>query len=244
MQAPAGTLHHDHDAPQDRCADCGTQLADEINYSEQACARVCLGCHQRSGKKGRRRNPRHSEKQHTKQREPHSEAPESGTPESKVSGEHPSSFIASCSPHPSSLVPRPSSLVSPLDEGPEVEWLLAEHAAGRIQPLPVDLPLLPDHLSPVAEEVARFYACVRGLRLWAGDDRPVPLACGWLAAKLDIPKKTAWRARKALVDAGVLEPADPLPGRGKRGTAVYSPGKGAGEHSKPGRVIELRRAAG
>ena len=141
---------------------------------------------------------------------------------------------------PSALVPRPSSIVSSPDrdtspnftngrgpgsvEGPEVEWLLTEHAAGRLEPVPVGLPQLPPSRSPVVPRVADFYRLVRGLRLRVDDDRPVPFACGWVADKLGVPKLTVRRARSALVEAGVLVSNGSLPGRGGRGTELFEPG--------------------
>lgn len=110
----------------------------------------------------------------------------------------------------------------------EVEWLLAEFEADRIEPVPVAL-VLPPGLSPVAARVARFYALVLGLRLWAGDDRPVLFGTYWIAEKLRIPQKTAWRARSQLVEAGVLVSAGRMAPRDalRRGTDTFLPGGSA-----------------
>jgi len=103
--------------------------------------------------------------------------------------------------------------------------LLREEAAGRLAPEPVVLPSLPNGSSVFAARVADFFALVRGLRLAAGDDRPVPFAAGWVAAKLGVPKKTAHRALCRLADAGVLVQVGALPGRsGRRGTHLWLAG--------------------
>jgi hypothetical protein len=110
-----------------------------------------------------------------------------------------------------------------------VEWLLAEHYAGRLEPVPVPLPPLPPSHSPIVPRVRDFYTLVRGLRLRVDDDRPVPFACGWVADKLGVPKITAWRALRTLTEAGVLVSKGQLPGRGGRGTELFEPGPGGTE---------------
>jgi hypothetical protein len=102
--------------------------------------------------------------------------------------------------------------------------LLNEYAAGHIEPVLVELPPLPDRATPPMQDMAAFFALVRGLRLWACDERPLPFACGWVAAKLGLNKQTAWRVRHALVEAGVLVHGETLPGRDKRGTWSFLPG--------------------
>jgi hypothetical protein len=96
----------------------------------------------------------------------------------------------------------------------------------------VELPPLPEDATQDMRRVAEFYRLVRGLRLGAGDDRPVPFACGWVAGHLGIPKITVWRALQRLAACGVLVQSDTLPGRGKRGTHVWEP--------VTGEVVELR----
>jgi hypothetical protein len=110
-------------------------------------------------------------------------------------------------------------------EGPEVEWLISEFAAGRLEPVSVRLPPLPPCSSPIVPRVAEFFQIVHGLRLTVLDDRPVPFACGRVADYLQVPKATAWRAINALVAARTLVPDEPLPPRGARGTATYLPGR-------------------
>jgi hypothetical protein len=107
---------------------------------------------------------------------------------------------------------------------PEVEWLLREAAEGRLEPLPVELPSLPDGATQTMREVAAFFALVRGVRLWAGDGRDVPFACGWVAGKLGRPKKTVHRALRQLEACGVLVRGASLPPRGRRGTQLWAPG--------------------
>jgi hypothetical protein len=81
--------------------------------------------------------------------------------------------------------PQPSTL-DPLFT-PEVEWLLSEADARRIDVALAPLPPLPDGATSAMRRVAEFYALVLALRRWAGDDRPVPFASTWVAAKLELP---------------------------------------------------------
>jgi hypothetical protein len=122
--------------------------------------------------------------------------------------------------------PSPSSLV-PCAKGtqePEVEQLLALHAKDELALASAGLPDLPPTATAAMRQVAEFYALVRALRMWAGDDRPVPFACGWVGQKTGIPKRTVARALRQLVDAEVLELVGAMPGRGARGTHLYEPG--------------------
>jgi len=83
---------------------------------------------------------------------------------------------------------------------------------------------VPESVPDVYHRVAVFFALVAGLRLEAGDDRPVPFGCEWVGRHLGgVPKLTVWRARKRLVELGVLEHVGALPGRGKRGTDLFTP---------------------
>jgi HK97 family phage portal protein len=108
------------------------------------------------------------------------------------------------------------------------------------QALGGDVELVPPtmKLSPAAVRVAEFFQVVAGLRLWAGDDRPVPFGCDWVASRLDMSAMTVWRAREALVAAGVIQHAGALPGRGKLGTDSYSP-----VAATTAEVIPIRRAS-
>jgi hypothetical protein len=125
-------------------------------------------------------------------------------------------------------------------ELPEFEQLLQAHAEGHLGVVePVELPPLPDDATVPMRRVAELYATAVGLRAWAGrpDALDAPFACRWVAAKLGLPHMTAWRALRGLVEAGVLEQGETLPGRGgKRGTQTYRPGvkaaplAGAGHH--------------
>lgn len=155
-------------------------------------------------------------------------------------------------PHSSSLIPHTNKEKKGrwgTDE-PEVEWLLAEYDARLVEPVRVDLPPLPDSATGPMRDVAWFYALVRGLRLWAGDDRPVPFGCEWVAGKVDLPTMTVWRAIKQLADCGVLVLAGALPGRDKRGTFLYAPGAlppgalGVEPDDAAGRAFELRQEVG
>jgi hypothetical protein len=111
------------------------------------------------------------------------------------------------------------------EEEPEVEQLLKLHAKAPLVSRPlVSLPPLPEGSSDAMRRVADLYALVRGVREWAGDDRPVPFACGWVAEKTGLPKPTVHRALRLLVDAEVLDLVGAMPGRGARGTHLYGPG--------------------
>jgi hypothetical protein len=100
------------------------------------------------------------------------------------------------------------------DEAPEVEQLLDLHAAGRLEPIPVELPPLPDGATATMREVYEFFKLVHGLRLEACDHRDVPFACGWVADKLGLSKKSVHRVLAQLDAAGVLRQTGSLPGRG------------------------------
>jgi hypothetical protein len=112
------------------------------------------------------------------------------------------------------------------DEEPEVEHLLRLHEAAELDALPVLLPELPDSASMPMRRVAELYALVRGLRLAAGDDRDVPFAGRWVAAKVRLPHRTVARALRDLVAHGVLVSTGSMPGRGSRGTSLFAPGEG------------------
>jgi hypothetical protein len=105
----------------------------------------------------------------------------------------------------------------------EVDNLLRLYREGKIQPEPFELQAA--ILTPAARRVRDDFALIRGLRLWAGDARPVPYGREWVARRLGIAPVTVSRALDALVAAGVLKPDDPLPLRkGRRnGTHTFKP---------------------
>jgi hypothetical protein len=126
---------------------------------------------------------------------------------------------------PQSAVPDTSSLVPSLtthQEEPEVEQLLRMSARGELPPRDVQLRDLPDSATMPMRKVARFFQLVAGLRAAAGDERPVPFACGWVAEKTGLPKPTVHRALRQLEAAGVLKHDGTLPARGlKRRTHLW-----------------------
>ena len=127
-------------------------------------------------------------------------------------------------PDPSPLSPLPSVHTGAGEA--EVEQLRRLFAAGQIEPVRVDFPPVPADLSPVARAVLADFALIRGLRLWAGDVRPVPYGRMWVAARLETPASTVRRALRELEAAGLIEFAEELPGRGgRRGTRCYLPGR-------------------
>jgi hypothetical protein len=105
----------------------------------------------------------------------------------------------------------------------EVDNLLRLFREGKIQPERVELQAA--ILTPAARRVSDDYALIRGLRLWAGDTRPVPYGRDWVASRVDLAPVTVSRALDALVDARVLRPGDPLPARNGRrnGTHTFIP---------------------
>jgi hypothetical protein len=88
----------------------------------------------------------------------------------------------------------------------------------------VALPALPANSTDAMRKVAEFFAKVRGLRLWAGDDRPVVFSHRFIATHTGLHFRTAGRALCRLKAAGVLEFAGEMPPRGARGTHTYLPG--------------------
>jgi hypothetical protein len=123
------------------------------------------------------------------------------------------------------VVPDPWTLnpVSTGDAEAEVEQLLRLHAVGEIQPVHVEF--LPAIIAPVARVVLADFAIVYGLRLWAGDKRPVPYGAAWVAQRIGRPQTTVWRGLQGLLATGVLTFAGELPARGKgNGTKTCLPG--------------------
>lgn len=129
-------------------------------------------------------------------------------------------------PSSSSLVPRNTESGAE-NQGAEIENLLREHAAGRIAPVETVFPALPTLLGPAARLVLDDFALVYGLRLWACEERPVPYATRWAAARIGtVTHMTVSRVLARLVSTGVLLERDPLPPRGgRRGTKTYLPGR-------------------
>ncbi len=105
---------------------------------------------------------------------------------------------------------------------PEELW--RDYTAGLLDPVPMDLPV-PGDASEAVRRVAADMSLPIGLRLAAGDLRPVPYACRWRAGVLGLSYRTVARALKTLVEAGALEKGDPLPPRADypRGTAKFLP---------------------
>jgi hypothetical protein len=144
----------------------------------------------------------------------------------------------------------------------EVDALLAQRAAGEIEPVPVYLPALPTDANPSMRKVAKFFALVRGLRLAVDDDRPVIFGVAWVAGHLGWTEMRVSRALQKLraPEVGVLQLVGSMPGRGgRRGTHLYVPGSGphlpglvergsgnvAGERVEPvGELVDLPLVAG
>jgi hypothetical protein len=147
-------------------------------------------------------------------------------------------------PSPGSDVNRHPSLHQDrngLERG-EVEHLLRLAAAGEIEPIPVRLPPLPEPVTPARRRVADFYRLVRGVRLWAGDDRDVLFASEWAAEHIGLHPATVWRQIDALCEAGVLVHVDTLPGRRKRGPRTYLPGPLVGRDEQRAELLGAEAA--
>jgi len=108
---------------------------------------------------------------------------------------------------------------------PELYELLADHEAGRLPLAEVRLGELPANATADMRRVADDMRTLMGLRLAAGEDRPLPYATTWAAERLGWGSnhRRASRAIHGLCDAGVVCFAGSLPGRGKRGTKTYAP---------------------
>ena len=189
------------------CERCRT-FSNGIRWSEEHGASLCAGCSAHGGEVRRE-----------------STAPPPALP------------LAPPRPLPSEIAVPHSSVLGPSTTEPregdpdakpeaEVEQLLRLHAAaGKPEPLPVDLPPLPDWATPAMRDVAQFYVLVRGLRLAAGQEADVPFGLEWVSRKVAWPKASVSRALQQLVAAGVLERTGALhPRKFGRGTALYAPG--------------------
>jgi hypothetical protein len=125
--------------------------------------------------------------------------------------------------HPDAWSLKPGS--TDPDEGPEVDGLLGLAAAGEIEPVEVAFRQLPDDAPPVVRRVVEDFALVYGVRLWAGDRRPVAYGVEWVARRLGLPRTTVRRALRELVDGGILTFQGELEARDKgNGTKTYLPG--------------------
>jgi hypothetical protein len=122
------------------------------------------------------------------------------------------------------VVPEPSTLnpVSTPAREAEVDGLLRMYHEGRIQPEPVVFPAV--DLPETAARVRDDFGLIYGLRLAGCDDRAVPYARSWVAARLEVAEVTVWRALRKLVAAGVLVDCGELPARGEgNGTSTFLP---------------------
>jgi hypothetical protein len=110
-------------------------------------------------------------------------------------------------------------------EGAELYGLLSEHEAGELAPARVELGELPANASPDMRRVAEHMRLLMGLRLAAGEDRPLPYASRFAASQLGWKDyRRAARAIRKLREAGVIRDGGSLPVRGKGdGTKTYAP---------------------
>jgi len=115
---------------------------------------------------------------------------------------------------------------STADEEPEVEWLLREADAGRLEGFkPTELPPLPEWATVPMRRVAELFAKVHGCRQWAGDGRDPLFVERWVSRKVGLPKTTVHRALMQLGACGVLVRGERLYSRGgKRRAQLWAPG--------------------
>jgi hypothetical protein len=109
------------------------------------------------------------------------------------------------------------------DDQPELRLLLAEHAAGILQPVEVVLGELPEDASAGMAAVAEDVRLLIGLRLAVDEDRPLPYSARFASERLGWSNPSrANRVLRRLCDAGVIVYAGSLPPRGQpHGTATY-----------------------
>jgi hypothetical protein len=115
------------------------------------------------------------------------------------------------------------------NEDRELGWtdkLIEAHTLELLAPLPVQMPKLPPDAPPLARQVAEDFAYVFGLRLAACEDKPVPYACRWVAARLRVHYSAVNKACGYLERHGVLERHDDSTFHardGKRRANLYLP---------------------
>ena len=123
-------------------------------------------------------------------------------------------------------VPTPAPAPAGSKEPTELELLISEHRAGRLQPADVKLGELPAAAGTAQRAVADHIRWLMGLRLAVGDDRPLPYATSMaVKAGLVADQGTASAVIRALVRfrvidyVGALRPLRP----GLDGTKLYAP---------------------
>jgi hypothetical protein len=108
---------------------------------------------------------------------------------------------------------------------PELYELLRDHDEGRLVPATVELGELPDGATADMRRVADHVRLLLGIRIAAGELRPLPYAARWAARELGWREdyKRARRAIRMLVDTGVIRYVGELEPRGKgNGTKTYA----------------------
>jgi len=125
-------------------------------------------------------------------------------------------------------VPVPAPVPAPAGskEPTELELLISEHRAGRLQPADVKLGELPAAAGTAQRAVAEHIRWLMGLRLAFGDTRPLPYATSMaVKAGLVADQGTASAVIRALVRFGVIEHVGQLPPLrpGLDGTKLYAP---------------------
>jgi hypothetical protein len=108
---------------------------------------------------------------------------------------------------------------------PQVRALLGLHAAGELEPVPVELGPMPPNATPAMRAIAADIALRIGLRLAEGDDRPLPYSRSEaVRAGFVRTEQGASYVLRRLTEAGVIQHVGNLPRRGRpRGTKLYAP---------------------
>jgi hypothetical protein len=149
--------------------------------------------------------------------------PRSSPTPAEISGASADASIAAAVPRP-----RPSPSNSARDEEAEsafADVLIAEHKAGRLKPVEVVLPNVPDDAPPALVAIVRDFELVMGLRLAAAGEPEVIYGCEWAGERVGLHKVVVARWLRRLVAPGALDHVGSMPprGKGREGTRPYLP---------------------
>jgi len=125
---------------------------------------------------------------------------------------------------PGCAVPSPCPCPCGMEaQEPELYGLISDHAAGRLKPIEARLGELPARATGDMRRVAKDMHTLMSLRLAVGEDRALPYASRFAAARQGWKDhRRAARALRQLCAAGVVAYAGSLPPRGQPyGTRTY-----------------------
>lgn len=189
------------------CGRCGRE-GREVVQSAALGARVCLDCHAAR---------------------PPARAPK----ECDVTATYPLGAVVptpSPSPDPG---PSPSNGGSTREEDESfTRWLLSEHGAGMLDPVPIDAPEPPATAPPLALAIYEDIRLRWGLRLGQLENRPLPYAtsepvrAGLCGHKMQASRALHWLEDHALIwSPGSMPPRNGQDGTVVRGTRTFLPGR-------------------